>query len=190
MDERAGGMSRPGVEPIRRPRLLHPPHRNRSEVRYQAEKYLEYGRESNVRFPTTSILIHTLLKGIQLGVGDKIPALVDRDQKVVQKIESGNRDLVTIIECISAEGAALHPSVVFQGQRRDLRWGENNPCDARSVLFSFSSRSSAFLRLTCLLVFRSLQTVGQIKNWVPCGWRRTLHRDLPNFSMTPVITAF
>lgn len=52
----------------------------------------------------------------------------------MQKIESGNRDLVTIIECISATGNALHPSVVFQGQRRDLRWGEDNPCDARSAL--------------------------------------------------------
>jgi hypothetical protein len=52
----------------------------------------------------------------------------------VQKIESGNRDLVTIIECISASGNSIHPSVVFQGQRRDLRWGEDNPCDARSAL--------------------------------------------------------
>ncbi|KAF7326528.1 DDE-domain-containing protein [Mycena venus] len=69
-------------------------------------------------------------KGIQLGVGDRIRALVDRDQKVVQKIESGNRDLVTIIECISGIGNALHSSVVFQGQRRDLRWGEDNPGDA------------------------------------------------------------
>ncbi|KAJ7766469.1 DDE superfamily endonuclease-domain-containing protein [Mycena maculata] len=69
-------------------------------------------------------------KGIQLGVGDRIRALVDRDQKVVQKIESGNRDLVTIIKCIAADGTALHPSVVFQGLRRDLRWGEDNPCDA------------------------------------------------------------
>jgi hypothetical protein len=73
-------------------------------------------------------------KGIQLGVADKIRVLVDRDQKVVQKIESGNRDLVTIIECISATGVALHPSVVFQGKRRDLRWGEDNPCDARSAI--------------------------------------------------------
>ncbi|KAF7343027.1 DDE-domain-containing protein [Mycena venus] len=69
-------------------------------------------------------------KGIQLGVGDKIRVLVDRDQKAIQKIDSSNRDLVTIIECICSDGTALHPSVVYEGQRRDLRWGENNPCDA------------------------------------------------------------
>lgn len=76
-------------------------------------------------------------KGIQLGIGDRIAALVDRDQKVVQKIESGNRDLVTIIECICADGTVLRPSVVLQGLRRDLCWGENNPCDTRSVISLF-----------------------------------------------------
>lgn len=57
--------------------------------------------------------------------------IVDRDQKAVQKIDTGNRDLVTIIECIRSDGTALHPAVVFEGKRRDLRWGENNPCNAR-----------------------------------------------------------
>jgi hypothetical protein len=70
-------------------------------------------------------------KGVQLGIGTKTKALVDRDQKTVQHITNGCRDLVTIIECICADGTALHPSVVFKGARRDLRWGENNPCDAR-----------------------------------------------------------
>jgi hypothetical protein len=70
-------------------------------------------------------------KGVQLGIGTKTKALVDRDQKTVQHITDGRRDLVMIIECICADGTALHPSVVFKGVRRDLRWGENNPCDAR-----------------------------------------------------------
>jgi hypothetical protein len=70
-------------------------------------------------------------KGVQLGIGTKTKALVDRDQKTVQHITNGRQDLVTIIECICADGTALHPLVVFKGARRDLRWGENNPCDAR-----------------------------------------------------------
>lgn len=73
-------------------------------------------------------------KGIQLGIGKRSrPVLVDRDQKVVQSIQPGNRELVTIIECLCADGSALHPSVVFEGVRRDLRWGEVNPCHARYV---------------------------------------------------------
>jgi hypothetical protein len=70
-------------------------------------------------------------KGIQLGIGAKVHVIVDRDQKTVRSIETGNRDLITIMECTCADGTILHPSIVFQGQRRDLRWGENNPCDAR-----------------------------------------------------------
>lgn len=70
-------------------------------------------------------------KGIQLGIGRKVLALVDRDQKVVQQVEDGNRELVTIIECVCADGTAIRPSVVFKGARRDLEWGRDNPCDAR-----------------------------------------------------------
>lgn len=125
-------------------------------------------------------------KGIQLGVGDKIKALVDRDQKVVQKIESGNRDLVTIIECISATGVALHPSVIFQGQRRDLRWGEDNPCEARSALI----RLMYSTQLTCYLASPFRRMAGQTKSWGRCGSRRTSHRRLRYSSTTPVTTVY
>ena len=70
-------------------------------------------------------------KGIQLGIGNRTKVLVDRDQKQIYQIESGDRELITITECICADGTTLYPSVVFQGLRRDLRWGLNNPCDAR-----------------------------------------------------------
>ncbi|CAK5265843.1 unnamed protein product [Mycena citricolor] len=69
-------------------------------------------------------------KGIQLGVAGRIAFVVDRDQKNVQAIASGNRELVTILECICADGTVLNPAVVFQGLRRDNRWGQNNPCNA------------------------------------------------------------
>lgn len=74
-------------------------------------------------------------KGIQLGIGAKIAAMVDRDQQTVYSIEDGNRELVTVIEAICADGSAIHPSVIFQGLRRNSEWGRNNPCNARLVLF-------------------------------------------------------
>ncbi len=70
-------------------------------------------------------------KGIQLGVGKRVAAIIDRDQKNVYQIEDGNRELVTIIEAVCADGTALHPSVIFQGMRRNLEWGRDNPCHAR-----------------------------------------------------------
>jgi hypothetical protein len=70
-------------------------------------------------------------KGIQLGVGQKVKAFVDRDQKEVYSVEDGNRELITMIEFISADGGSFQPSAIYQGKRRDLEWGRNNPCNAR-----------------------------------------------------------
>lgn len=70
-------------------------------------------------------------KGCQQGVGGKVHVLVDRDQKNVQQVEDGNRELITVIECICADGLAIRPSVVFKGNRRNLEWGNDNPCNAR-----------------------------------------------------------
>jgi len=75
-------------------------------------------------------------KGIQLGIGARVAALVDHDQKLVYSIEDGNRELVTVIETVCADGSTIHPSVIFQGVRRNSNWGRNNPCNARLVSMS------------------------------------------------------
>jgi hypothetical protein len=76
-------------------------------------------------------------KGIQLGIGAKVTAMIDRDQTTVYSIEDGNRELVTVIEAVCADGSILHPSVIFQGQRRNSEWGRNNPSNARYQFISF-----------------------------------------------------
>jgi hypothetical protein len=73
-------------------------------------------------------------KGIQLGIGVRITAMIDQDQKAIYSIEDGNRELVTVIETICADGSILHPSVIFQGLWWNLEWGRNNPCHVRFVL--------------------------------------------------------
>lgn len=70
-------------------------------------------------------------KGVQLGIGGRVRALVDRDQKSVNQVEDGDRELVTIIECVCADGTVIRPSAVFKGARRNLEWGRDNPCNAR-----------------------------------------------------------
>ena len=79
-------------------------------------------------------------KGVQLGIGAKIAAIIDREQSSVYSVEDGNRELITIIEAVSATGAALIPSVIFQGVHRNPEWGrpENNPSSARYVVISLS----------------------------------------------------
>jgi hypothetical protein len=72
-------------------------------------------------------------KGVQLGVGKRVAAIVDRSQKNVYNLENGNRELVTIIETVCADGFALQPTVIFEGKRVNLGWTKSNPCHARSV---------------------------------------------------------
>ena len=74
-------------------------------------------------------------KGIQLGVGKQTWALVNRDQKSVHQLENRDRELVTIIEAVSADGEALPPSVIFKAKQWNLAWAENNPCHARWELY-------------------------------------------------------
>jgi hypothetical protein len=54
-------------------------------------------------------------KGVQLGKGSQVGAIVDREQKDVYLVEDGNIELVTIIETVCADGSALHPTVICQG---------------------------------------------------------------------------
>jgi hypothetical protein len=39
-------------------------------------------------------------KGLQLGIGKRVLALVDRNQHTVQKVQDGNKELVTVIETV------------------------------------------------------------------------------------------
>ena len=72
-------------------------------------------------------------KGIQLGIGVRTAVLVEREQKLVYSIEDGNREFVTVIEAVCADGTAMCPSIIFQGQRRNPEWGRDNPCNARQA---------------------------------------------------------
>ena len=74
---------------------------------------------------------------MQLGIGAKVVVIVDHDQATVYSVKNGNHELVTIIEAVSTDGAALIPSVIFQGMCHNPEWGqpENNPS---SVRYTFS----------------------------------------------------
>lgn len=72
--------------------------------------------------------------GLQLGIGAKTTAMIDRDQKIAYSLEDGNRELVTVIETICADGSIFHSSVIFQGVRWNSEWGRDNPCNARFML--------------------------------------------------------
>ncbi|KAJ3534000.1 hypothetical protein NM688_g7200 [Phlebia brevispora] len=105
--------------------------RARALNRHLVQEYFHLIHELILKYNLTPENIYNMdEKGIMLGIGRRTRAFVDRDQKTLYQIEDGNRELVTVIECISADGTALRPSVIYQGTRRDLEWGRNNPCGA------------------------------------------------------------
>jgi hypothetical protein len=64
-------------------------------------------------------------KGIQLGggrKGDGTQYLFARDQKHKVRLKSDNLELVTLIECVSAEGCYLTPTFIFSGTTFCLDW--------------------------------------------------------------------
>ncbi|KZP07206.1 CENP-B protein, partial [Athelia psychrophila] len=75
--------------------------------------------------------------------------------------------LVTIIECVCADGTAIPPSVVFQGARRDLEWGRDNPCNA-SILHSPKGWTDQELGSAWLERDFEPQTAAKVK---PNGYR-------------------
>lgn len=96
-----------------------------------------------------------------------VSAIVDRNQKNVQQVENGNREMVTIIETVCADGTSIAPLVIFQAKRRVLEWGKNNPGNARLahyIVFHLNSvdkfnEASQFQR-----------TVGPTRSSEAYGW--------------------
>ena len=64
-------------------------------------------------------------KGCQLGGGRKANMhkyLVPRNRRPRYKKRSGNLDLITIIECVGADGDSLRPGFVFSGKEFSAEW--------------------------------------------------------------------
>ena len=70
-------------------------------------------------------------KGIQLGMGKCVCAFVDCDQQSIAQVKDGDQELVTLIECVCADGTAIWPRAVFKGACCNLEWGCENSCNAR-----------------------------------------------------------
>jgi hypothetical protein len=74
-------------------------------------------------------------KGVELGDGDRVKAFVDRDQKTAYQVGDGNRELVTMIETVCADGSYCPTTAIFKGKRFNAEWGKDNPSEARFVLY-------------------------------------------------------
>ncbi len=68
--------------------------------------------------------------GIQQGVGVKERVLGPAGQKVQYQQRSGDRENITVIATICADGTSLPPAVVFKGDAYQVNWKQDNPLKA------------------------------------------------------------
>ncbi|KAJ2929523.1 hypothetical protein H1R20_g7583, partial [Candolleomyces eurysporus] len=68
--------------------------------------------------------------GIQTGVGQRERVLGRKTTKVQQQQRSGNRENITVIVTICADGTSLPPAVIFKGKAYQTSWKQNNPLNA------------------------------------------------------------
>ncbi|KIM92733.1 hypothetical protein OIDMADRAFT_173813 [Oidiodendron maius Zn] len=65
-------------------------------------------------------------KGCMKGVGENVKVLVPRSEAYAFSAQPGNREWVSIIECISTHSYILPPFIIFEGKRIQDDWTDNS----------------------------------------------------------------
>lgn len=102
------------------------PKRARSFNRPSVDRYFEKLLDVVVKYDIPFENIYNMdEKGCQLGGGRKQRRrkhIFSKSSKARYRIRDGNLELVTVVECVSANGFALKPYVIFKGQRINSSW--------------------------------------------------------------------
>jgi hypothetical protein len=87
-------------------------------------------------------------KGCQLGGGRKVGRrkyLFGRSSKDRYRIRDANLELVTVVECVSADGFALKPYIIFKGKKVMQSWFSGSGIDRAQWWVLYSSKPDASL---------------------------------------------
>jgi hypothetical protein len=61
-------------------------------------------------------------KGFLLGIALKVKVICRRGRKNPRYSQDGNREMVTVIECVSAAGKVLPPMYIYKGSVHLMGW--------------------------------------------------------------------
>lgn len=68
--------------------------------------------------------------GLMMGVALRERVIALAGKKIQQLQSSGNRENVTVMVKICADGTSLPPAVIFKGEGYQMSWKQNNPLQA------------------------------------------------------------
>jgi hypothetical protein len=78
-------------------------------------------------------------KGFLLGQALKVKVICHRGRKNPRYTQDGNREMVTVIECISADGRVIPPMYIYKGSRHLLGW-HTGVQDKEQATFAWSTK--------------------------------------------------
>ena len=61
-------------------------------------------------------------KGFMLGQALKIKVICRKGRRNPRYTQGGNREMVTVIECVSADGSVLPPMYIYKGSSHRIGW--------------------------------------------------------------------
>lgn len=76
--------------------------------------------------------------GINSGIAPRQTVVGKAGQRHQKQQQLGDRNNITVIETVCADGTVLRPIVIFKGQYLMLSWGDDNPDDAKCVSLNLS----------------------------------------------------
>jgi len=81
-------------------------------------------------------------KGFMLGRSVKVKVIVRRGRKNPRYTQGGKPEMVTMIECISADGCVLPPIFIYKGTKHLLGWYADvkKDLDAGKATFAWSTK--------------------------------------------------
>ncbi len=68
--------------------------------------------------------------GFQTGTGMKERVVGEAGKKIQYQQRDGNRETITVMVTICADGTAIPPAVIFKGKSYLVKWLQNNPLNA------------------------------------------------------------
>ena len=78
-------------------------------------------------------------KGFLLGQDLKVKVICRRSQVISRYTQNGNREMVTVTECISADGIVILPMYIYKGSRHLLGWHAGMQ-DKERATFAWSTK--------------------------------------------------
>jgi len=107
-------------------------------------------------------------KGFLLGQAQKVKVICCRGWKGPHYAQDGNREIVTVIQCISSDGRVIPPMYMYNGSRHLLGWHAGVQ-DKEQATFAWSTKGWTNNELGLEWVEQNFEKYTT-KTFVPWGW--------------------